>query len=123
MTSSLGRDTTELQLLSTDPAAAPAAAAEALQDIPARGAVAAIQRQTSAVAAAAAAAEGAGNGPASSSSSGPAVLSRLASSEKCDVGEVLVDRLQRLPLAVGFNYLRQEWQVRRGHKLLLLSLL
>ncbi|WIA36748.1 hypothetical protein OEZ86_008017 [Tetradesmus obliquus] len=111
VTSSLGRDTTELQLLSTDPAAAPAAAAEALQDIPARGAVAAIQRQTSGVAAAAAAAEGAGNGPASSSSSGPAVLSRLASSEKCDVGEVLVDRLQRLPLAVGFNYLRQEWQV------------
>jgi hypothetical protein len=39
-------------------------------------------------------------------------MARLASSQKCDVGQVLVDRLQRQPLAVGFNYLRQEWQVR-----------
>jgi hypothetical protein len=109
VTSSLGRDTTELQLLAIDPAAASAAAAAAASPpSPGGGAVAAIHSETSA----AAASGGAAAPPSSSSSSGPVVLKRLASSNKCDVGQVLVDKLQWLPLAAGFNYLRQEWTVR-----------
>jgi hypothetical protein len=109
VTSSLGRDTTELQLLAIEPAAAPAAAAASPPPSPGGGAVAAIHSETSAAAAA-----GDAGAPSSSSgsSSGPVVLKRLASSEKCDVGQVLVDKLQWLPLAAGFNYLRQEWTVR-----------
>ncbi|KAF6257854.1 Alpha/Beta hydrolase protein [Scenedesmus sp. NREL 46B-D3] len=104
VTSSLGRDTTELQLLALHPAAAPAAAgaADTSPPTPAGGAVAAIHSATTAAAA--------GVEP-SSSSSGPVVLSRLASLDRCDVGQVLVDKLQWQPLAVGFDYLRQEWQV------------
>lgn len=82
VTSSLGQDTTELQLLSTGPAAAPAPA-----DADARG--------------------------SNSSTSSLAVLQHLASSDKCDVGQVVVAWLERVPLAVGFTYLRQEWKVRQ----------
>lgn len=39
------------------------------------------------------------------------MLARLAASDQCDVGSVLLDRRQHLPQAVSLSFLRSEWQV------------
>lgn len=42
---------------------------------------------------------------------GVQVLATLAASDNCDVGTVLVDALEKVPQAAGFNYLRNTWKV------------